>query len=59
MDNKRIYFELLISLNNYKRHDRAKNNKHLLMRNKDIELDIDDDASYYFFRDDLVNFLKT
>jgi hypothetical protein len=29
------------------------------MRNKDIELDIDDDASYYSFRDDLVNFLKT
>jgi len=52
---KKICFELLISLDNYERHDRAENYKHLLRRNNEKEFEIPKD--YEFFKIELIRFL--
>lgn len=52
---KKICFELLISLDNYERHDRSENYKHLLRRNNEKEFEIPED--YEFFKIELIRFL--
>lgn len=53
---KKICFEFLISLDNYERHDRSENYKHLLRRNNEKEFEIPED--YEFFKIELIRFLE-
>ena len=52
---RKICFELLISLDDYERHDRADNYKHLLRRNEEKEFEIPEE--YEFFKIELTRFL--
>ena len=52
---KKICFELLISLDDYERHDKTGNYKHLLRRNNEKEFEIPED--YEFFKTELIRFL--